>query len=60
MTTPTIVVGIATAGQTERVRVTADRTDWTRDDTLVLYDDGTQVAEFPNAEYAIHADNLED
>lgn len=40
--------------------VRGDRTEWTLDDTLVVYADGTQIAEFPAAEYVVRADNLED
>lgn len=61
MPTESIVVGLDSGdGQTERVTITADRTEWDRDDTLLLYDDGTQVGEFPNAAYAIRESNLED
>lgn len=59
MPTESIVVGADRDGQTERVTVEADRTEWDRDGTLRLFDDGTQVGEFPTAEYAVREKNLE-
>jgi len=52
---PTIIV----ATDTERVPVEADRTEWTHDGTLICYQDGTQIAEFPTATWAVREDNLE-
>jgi hypothetical protein len=60
MATESLVVGIARDGRTERVPVRGDRTEWTREDTLLVYDDGTQVGEFPAAQYVIRAANLEE
>ena len=60
--TETIVVGVDHGnGKCERVRVRGVRTEWDRDGTLHIYnDDGTDIAEFPNALYAVRVDNLED
>ena len=52
---PTIIV----ATDTERVAVEADRTEWTHDGTLLCYYDGTEIAEFPSALWAVREDNLE-
>jgi len=52
---PTIIV----ATDTERVPVTADRTEWAHDGTLLCYQDGTEIGEFPTAEWAVREDNLE-
>jgi len=53
---PTIVVGLPNG---ERVHVTALVTEWDRDDSLTLTDsDGTEVAEFPDACYAVRKDDL--
>jgi len=52
---PTIIV----ATDTERVPVEADRTEWTHDRTLICYQDGQQIAEFPTANWAVREDNLE-
>lgn len=59
MATETLVVGISGADRTERVTVRGDRTEWNREGTLVIYDDDTQVGEFPAAEYVVRAANLE-
>ena len=52
---PTIIV----ATETERVPVQADRTEWNHDGTLICYHDGTNIAEFPAAKWAVRAENLE-
>lgn len=56
----TFIVGLDVGGgTTERVAVDAVRTEWDRDDALHLFNaDGQQVAEFPDARYAIHAEHL--
>ena len=51
---PTIIV----ATDSERVPVEADRTEWRHDGTLVCYHDGTEIAEFPTANWAVREDNL--
>ena len=59
--TETIVVGVDRgSGKCERVRVRGVRTEWDRDGALHIYDsDGIDIAEFPNALYAVRDDNLE-
>lgn len=59
---PTIVVGIPGEGDlTERVRVEASRVDRDRDGTVRLYDgDGTEIATFWDALYAVREDELEE
>jgi len=52
---PTIIV----ATDTERVAVDADRTEWRHDGTLVCFADGTEIAEFPSALWAVRQENLQ-
>jgi len=59
MATESLVIGIAHDDRTERLTVEAERTEWTHDGTLYIYDDGDLVAEFPNASYAVRDDNVE-
>jgi hypothetical protein len=59
MTAPTIVVGVDRDGRTERVEVTAVRVERDRDGTVRCYDgDGTEIATFYQASYAVRKDNL--
>jgi len=60
--TETIVVGVDTGnGKCDRVSVRGVRTEWDRDGALHIYnDDGIDIAEFPNALYAVRQDNLEE
>jgi hypothetical protein len=59
MTTQSLIVGVATGTGTERVPVRGDRTEWTHDDTLLVFDDDTQIAEFPAAQWVVRSNNLE-
>lgn len=52
---PTLIV----ATDSERVEIDADRTEWDHNDTLICYDDGVAIAEFPNALWAARSENLE-
>lgn len=61
MATETIVVGVDRGdGQSERVTIGAEKIEWDRDGTARCYVDGTEIATFPDALYAVRAANLED
>lgn len=54
MATREIVIGYN--GGTDTVTVAAERTEWDRDGTCTAYADGEQVAEVPDAAFAVAAD----
>lgn len=54
MTTRDIVIGYDGGDRT--VTVDAERTEWDRDGTCTAYADGEQVAEVPDAAFAVAAE----
>lgn len=54
MTARDIVIGYDDGDRT--VTVDAERTEWDRDGTCKAYADGEQVAEVPDAAFAVAAD----
>ena len=57
MPTRTIVVGYVVDGTETTTTVSADRTERDRDGTLRAYADGAEIAEIPNATFAVAAEH---